>query len=100
MRVTSPGAVYPVLLALTVTVTLVPVRYAAFAGTATDQVAGSAAAEVAVSSVVPTVTVTLTPPSEPVAPEIANPAAFSAMFTVLSVAMASRVSASVRPPPP
>ena len=51
-------------------------------------------AEVAVNSVPPTVTVTLTPPSEPVAPEIANPAAFSAMFTVSSVAMVSRFSAS------
>ena len=33
--------------------------------------------------------------SEPVAPEIANPAAFSAMLTVLSVAMASTLSARV-----
>ena len=51
--------------------------------------------EVAVSSVVPAVTVTLTPPSEPVPPEIANPAAFSAMFTVPSVAIASTVSSKV-----
>ena len=53
------------------------------------------AADVAVRSVVPTVTVTLTPPCEPVAPEIVNPAAFSAMFTRLSVAIASRVSTSM-----
>ena len=42
----------------------------------------------------PTVAVTLTPPCEPVSPEIANPAAFSAMLTVSSVAMVSRFSAS------
>ena len=39
------------------------------------------------------VTLTDTPASEPVSPEIVNPAAFSAMFTVLSVAIASRFSA-------
>ena len=43
----------------------------------------------------PMVTLTDTPASEPVVPEIANPAAFSAMFTVLSVAMASTLSARV-----
>ena len=65
------------------------------AGTVTDQVAGSASAEVAVSVMEPTVTVTDTPPSEPVVPEIANPAVFSAMLTVSSVAMASTLSARV-----
>ena len=43
---------------------------------------------------VPTVTVTSTPASEPVSPDIVNPAVFSAMFTVLSVAIASRFSTS------
>ena len=47
--------------------------------------------EVAVSSVVPTVTVTATPPSLPVSPLISKPAAFSAMLTVLSPAMGSRL---------
>ena len=52
-------------------------------------------AEVVVSSVVSTVTVTLTPPSDPVSPVIVNPAAFSAMFTLSSVTIASRFSDSV-----
>ena len=39
-------------------------------------------------------TVTSTPLSVPVSPEIVNPAAFSAMFTVSSVAIVSRLSAS------
>ena len=64
-------------------------------GTLTDQVAGLALEEVAVRSVVPTVTVTDTPPSEPVSPVMLNPAAFSAMFTAPSVAIASRFSDSV-----
>ena len=68
--------------------------YAAFPGTFTDQIAGSASAEVAVSSSVPTLTVTVTPPSDPVSPEIANPAARSAMFTVPSVAIAFTFSIS------
>ena len=80
--------------ALTFTATLVPVMYEAPPGTATDQVAGSSPADVAVNSVMPTVTVTLTLPCEPVSPEIANPAAFSAMFTVLSTAIASTFSTS------
>ena len=41
------------------------------------------------------VTLTATPPSEPVVPEIANPAVFSAMLTVLSVAIAPTLSARV-----
>ena len=68
--------------------------YEASAGTLTDQVAGSASADVAVSSVEPTVTVTLTPVSDPVSPDIVNPAAFSSMLIVLSVATASRFSTS------
>ena len=70
--------------------------YDASAGTLTDQVAGSAlSADVAVSSVAPTVTVTLTSPWEPVSPDIVNPAVFSSMLIVLSVATASRFSTSV-----
>ena len=88
------GALKPIFEALTSTTTLVPVMYDAFAGTLTDQVAGSASAEVAVNSVLPTVTVTLTPPTEPVSPPMLNPAAFSAMFTVLSPATALRFSTS------
>ena len=68
--------------------------YAASAGTLTVQIAGSASAEVAVSSVSPSVTVTLTPPSDPVSPPISNPAPFSAMLMMSSVAIASRVSTS------
>ena len=69
--------------------------YDASAGTLTDQVAGSASADVAVNAVAPTVTVMLTPASEPVSPDIVNPAVFSAMFTVSSTAIVSRFSASV-----
>ena len=66
----------------------------ALAGTLTDQ--APLPSEVAVSGDCdPTVTLTATPASEPVAPEIANPAVFSAMLTVLSVAMASTLSARV-----
>ena len=43
----------------------------------------------------PMVTLTATPASEPVVPDIANPAVFSAMLTVPSVAMASTLSARV-----
>ena len=53
------------------------------------------AAEVALKLPVPIATVTLTPASEPVSPDIANPAAFSSMLIVLSVATASRFSTSV-----
>ena len=68
----------------------------ASAGTLTDQVAGSASADVAGRSVPPTVTVTLTPPTAPVSPEILNPNFFSAALMTLSVAMGStRVSTSV-----
>ena len=59
----------------------------------TDQVAGSASAEVALSAVAPTVTVTVAPPFAPVSPEIVNPAVLSAMLTVPSPAMAPTVSA-------
>ena len=69
--------------------------YGASAGTLTDQVAGSSVDDVAASSPVPTVTVTLTPPTEPVSPPMLNPAAFSAMFTLLSVAIAETFSTSV-----
>ena len=69
--------------------------WAASGGTLTDQVAGSASAEVAVNASAPTVTVTVTPPSEPVSPEIVNPASFSAMLTVSSPAMMPRFSARV-----
>ena len=102
MRVSFAGAVNPAFSAATVTCTLAPVMYEAAGGTSTDQrdssgVAASlswsvAAAEVAVSAVVPMVTVTDTPASVPVLPAIANPAAFSAMLTVLSPAIASRLS--------
>ena len=51
--------------------------------------------EVAVRSVVPTATVTEASPTEPVSPPILNPAAFSAMLMVLSVAIALRFSTSV-----
>ena len=68
--------------------------YDASGTTLTDQVAGSASAEVAVSSVSPTVTVTLTPPTEPVSPPMLNPAPFSAMLMMSSVAIASRFSTS------
>ena len=63
-------------------------------GTLTDQVAGSASADVAVNSVPPSVTVTFTPPTKPVSPPMVNPAPFSAMFTVPSPAIASRFSTS------
>ena len=69
--------------------------YDASAGTLTDQIAGSASADVAVNCVEPTVTVTLTAVSEPVSPPILNPAAFSSMLIVLSVATALRFSTSV-----
>ena len=68
---------------------------AASPGTLTDQIAGSSVEDVAVRSVEPTVTVTEASLTEPVSPPIVNPAAFSAMFTVLSVAMALRFSTSV-----
>ena len=46
-------------------------------------------ADVAVKvAVPPTVTLTDTPASLPVSPEMPNPSAFSAMFTVLSTAIA------------
>ena len=80
--------------ALTDTSTLVPVMYVAFCGTLTDQVAGSVSAEVAVSSVTPTVTVTLTPTSEPVSPPMLNPAVFSVMLMMSSVATALRFNTS------
>ena len=81
------------MVALTATATLVPVMYEAFAGTATDQ--APPVPDVALRVCAPTVTVTLTPLSVPVRPRIAKPAAFSAMFTTLSPAIASRESASV-----
>ena len=87
-RSTSAGEVYPDFDADTVTSTLVPAMYAAPAGTLTDQTAGSAAEEVAVRVAEPIRTLTLTPLSEPVSPAIAKPAAFSAMLTASSVAMA------------
>ena len=83
---------YPVLAADTATSTLVPVMYAAPAGTLTDQVAGSASADVAARVTEPIRTVTLAAPSGPVSPEMAKPAAFSAMLTVLSPAMALTLS--------
>ena len=67
------------------------------AGTLTDQ--APLLLEVAFSGDCdPMVTLTATPASEPVVPEIANPAVFSAMLTVSSVAMSTlsaRVSCTV-----
>ena len=96
VRVTSLGAVNPILLADTVTSTLVPAMYAAPGGTATDQAAVPlSSADVPVRVVKPIATLTVTPASVPVSPEILNPAVFSAMFTVPSPAMAFRFSDSV-----
>ena len=102
VRLTAPGAVYPAFDADTLTATPVPAMYAAFPGTATDQVAVSSASapsgssDVAVRVVAPTATDTDTPSSSPVSPEMLNPAAFSAMFTTLSSpAIAPTFSTSV-----
>ena len=96
VRVTSLGAVNPILLVDTVTDTLVPVMYVAAGGTATDHVAvPETSADVPVRVVKPIATLTVTPASVPVSPEIENPAVFSAMFTVPSPAIASSVSARV-----
>ena len=90
VRATASGALNPAFEADTDRSRLVPVMYAASAGTGTDQVAVPlTSAEVALRGVPPIVTVTLTPASVPVSPEISNPDAFSAMFTTSSVAMAA-----------
>ena len=68
--------------------------YAASPGTFTDQIAGSASAEVAVRSSVPTLTVTLTPLTDPVSPAMIKPAAFSSMLIVPPTAMTFTFSTS------
>ena len=80
------------MVASTVTVTPDSVIYDALAATSTDQVAGLSSEEVALRVVSPTLTVTVTPVTAPVSPLILNPAAFSAMLMMLSVAMASTFS--------